>query len=124
MSTKLNFSRDVQGYNTFAPPPSTDKYSATLTAGGNATITLPTNSPYWIVSFSYQPGADIWVAYNGSAAIPAGATFASTASELLPGSRILPSTVTTSSGTTANTINLLNNGSGVADVGVILYASP
>ena len=124
MSTKINFGRDVQGYNTFAPPPSTDKYSATLAAGGNSTITLPTNSPYWIVSFSYQPGADVWVAYNGSAAAPVGATFASTASELLPGSRILPSTVTTSSGTVATTINLLNNGAGVADVGVILYASP
>lgn len=124
MSTKLNFGRDVQGYNSFAAPISTDKYSATLTAGGNSTITLPTNSAYWIVSFSFQPGADVWVAYNGSASAPAGATFASTTSELLPGSRILPSTNTTSSGTTATTINLLNNGAGVADVGVILYAVP
>lgn len=124
MSTKLNFGRDVQGYNSFAAPISTDKYSATLTAGGNSTITLPTNSAYWIVSFSFQPGADVWVAYNGSASAPAGATFASTTSELLPGSRILPSTNTTSSGTTATTINLFNNGAGVADVGVILYAVP
>ncbi len=123
MTTKLNFGRDVQGYNSFAAPVSTDKYSATLTAGGNSTITLPTNSPNWIVSFSYQPGSDIWVAYNGNASAPASASFTTTTSELLPGSRVLPSTVTTSSGTTATTINLLNNGAGVADVGVILYAS-
>jgi hypothetical protein len=122
MTTKLNFARDVQGYNSFAAPVSTDKYSATLTAGGNSTITLPTNSPYWIVSFSFEPGADVWVAYNGLASAPAGATFASTTSELLPGSRVLPSTVTTSTGTVATTINLFNNGAGVADIGVILYA--
>lgn len=123
MTTKLLFGRDSAGYNSFAPAPSTNMYSATLAAGGNSTITLPTNVAYWIVSFSYQPGSDIWVRYNGNASAPAGATFASTTSELLPGARILPSTTTTSSGTSATTINLLNNGTGTADVGVILYAS-
>jgi hypothetical protein len=122
MTTKLNFGRDVQGYNTFAPPPSTNMYSATLASGGNSTITLPTNVATWIVAFSFQPGSDIWVAYNGTAAPPAGSTFASNISELLPGSRVLNSTTTTSSGTVATTINLYNNGAGVADVGVILYA--
>ena len=124
MSTKLNFGRDIQGYNAYAPPPAADKYSAVLAAGGNATITLPTNSPYWIISFSFQAGSDVWVAYNGTAAAPAGATFATTTSELLPGSRILQSTNTTSSGTVATTINMLNNGTGTADIGVVLYASP
>lgn len=122
MSTQLNFARDVQGYNTFAAPISQDKYSATLAAGTNSTITLPTNVPYWIISFSYQPGSDVWVAYNGNAAAPVGGTFAATASELLPGSRVLPSTTVSSSGSAATTINLLNNGSASADVGVILYA--
>lgn len=124
MSTKLNFGRDIQGYNAYAPPPASDKYSVVLAAGGNATLTLPTNSPYWIISFSFQPGSDVWVAYNGNAAAPAGATFATTTSELLPGSRTLQSTNTTSSGTVATTINMLNNGTGTADIGVILYASP
>lgn len=113
MTTKLNFGTDIQGYNTFAPPVSTDKYSATLAASGNSTITVPSNFTNWIVSFSFQPGADIWVAYNTNAAAPVGATFASTNSELLPGSRTLLK---------GTTINLLNNGSGIADVGVILYA--
>ena len=122
MSTKLNFGRDVQGYNAFAPAPSTDKYSATLAAGGNATITLPSNVAQWVVSFSYQPGSNIWVAYNTSAAAPAGATFASTSSELLPGARILPSLQ--NNGTSPTTINLLNNGTGSADIGVTLYAVP
>lgn len=113
MTTKLNFGRDIQGYNAFAPPISTDKYSATLAAAGNSTVTIPSNFQNWIVSFSFQPGSDIWVAYNTSAAPPAGATFASTNSELLPGSRTV---------TAGTTINLYNNGAGVADVGVILYA--
>jgi hypothetical protein len=125
MSTKLAFGRDVAGYNSFSAPISLDKYSATLTSGGNATLTLPTNVPYWIISFSYQPGSDMWVAYQGNtAAVPAGATFASTNSELLPGSRILPSTYVNSSGVTvANTINVYNNTSSSQDIGIILYAN-
>lgn len=131
MTTKLNFGRDVQGYNSYAPAPSTNMYSATLAAGGSSSITLPTNVPYWIAAFSYQPGSDIWVSYStsgaSSAAAPAGATFAGTTSELNPGARILPSTVVTSSGSTTTTaatvIYFKNNGSGSADVGVGLYAS-
>lgn len=121
MTTKLNFGRDVQGYNAFASNVAVDKYSATLASGGNATLTLPTNVPQWIVSFSFQPGSDVWVAYNGTAAAPAGATFAATTSELLPGSRTLPSLQ--NNGTSATTINLLNNGTGSADIGIILYAT-
>lgn len=121
MSTKLNFGRDIQGYNAYAPAVATDKYSATLAAAGNATITLPKTAASWIVSFSYQPGSDVWVAYNTSAAAPAGATFAATSSELLPGSRTLNSVQ--ANGTTATTINLLNNGTASADIGVILYAN-
>ncbi len=118
---QLNFARDVQGFNTFASPPSDNKYSATILAAGNATITLPTSVERWIVSFSFQPGANLWVAYNANAAAPVGATFASTGSELLPGSRVFNSK---KSDGTAATINILNNGAGSADVGVILYASP
>jgi hypothetical protein len=121
MTTKLSYGRDVQGYNTFAPNVSVDKFSVTLASGGNATLTLPTNVPTWIVSFSFQAGSNIWVAYNGTAAAPAGATFASITSELLPGSRTLPSL--RNDGITATTINLLNNGAGAADIGIILYAN-
>lgn len=128
MTTKLNFARDVQGYNSFAPQPSTNAYSATLTAtGGTASITLPTNVANWIVAFSFQPGSDVWVAYStsgaSSAAPPAGGSFATTNSELNPGARLLPSTVTTSSGTNATVIYFYNNASSTCDVGVTLYAN-
>lgn len=121
MSQKLSFGRDTQGYNAFAPIPSTDKFSATLTTGTNSTITLPGNAQSWIVSFSYQAGSNIWVAYNGAAAAPAGGTFASNTSELLPGSRTLPAFQ--NNGTTPTTINILNSGASSADVGVVLYAN-
>jgi hypothetical protein len=121
MSTKLNFAKDVAGYNSFSPSPAVDKYSATLASAGNATLTLPTNANSWVVSFSFEPGADCWVAYNATAAPPAGATFASTTSELLPGSRLLPALQ--NNGTSATTINVYNNGAGVADVGIVLYAN-
>jgi hypothetical protein len=123
MTTKLSFGRDVQGYNAYSPPPSTNLYNATLASGGNATVTLPTNVANWIVAFSFQPGADIWVAYNGNAAAPVGATFAATNSELNPGARLLPSTNVTVSGSSATTINLLNNGTNAADIGIMLYAN-
>lgn len=121
MSTQLLFGRDVAGFNAFAPPPAADKYSATLLSGGNSTITLPTNVAQWIVSFSYQPGSLIWVAYNTTAAVPVGATFAANSSELLPGVRVLPALQ--NNGTSATTINLFNAGAGSAQIGVTIYAS-
>jgi len=128
MSTTLNFGRDAQGYNAYAPLPSTNMYSATLASNGSSSITVPTNVAKWVVAFSFQPGSQIWVAYStsgaSSASGPAGASFASTTSELNPGARLIPSTVTTSSGTNATVIYLINDGPSSADVGVMLYAVP
>lgn len=112
MTTTLNFGRDVQGLNTFAANPSTNMFSVTLAAAGNDTVTVPSNFTNWIISFSFEPGSDIWVAYNTSAAAPAGGTFAATSSELNPGSRSL---------TKGTTINCYNNGSSSADIGIIMY---
>ncbi len=123
MSTKLNFGRDVQGYNSYAPPTSTDMFKVTIAAAGNSTLTLPTNALSWIVAYSYTPGAEIWVAYNASAVAPSSGTFSSSNSELNPGARTVPSQNITSSSTSATTINFYNNGSGTANVWVVLYAN-
>jgi hypothetical protein len=115
MTTKLQFGRDVQGYNAFAPSPSTDEYSATVASAGNSTIQVPSNYQSWIVSFSFSPGSDVWVAYGDStiaAAPPGGATFASTNSELLPGARTLAA---------GTYINCYNNGTGDSDIGIVMY---
>jgi hypothetical protein len=95
-------------------------FSATLASGGNSTITVPANYKEWIVSFSFQPGSDMWVAYNTTAAVPAGGSFASTTSELLPGARAI--NAYQADGKTASTINIYNNTASPQDVGVIFYA--
>lgn len=109
----LNFGRDVQGFNTFAANAPDVKLSATLAAAGHDDFTVPSSFQNWIVSFSFEPGSNIWVSINGTAAAPAGATFASTSSELLPGSRTVKA---------GDIIDVLNSGAGAADVGVQLYA--
>lgn len=113
MSTKLIFGRDVQGYNAYAPPFSKDKFSATIASNGNSTITIPSNFQNWIIAFSFEPGATCWVAHNTTAAPPVGTSFASTTSELNPGSRSVNA---------GDTINIYNHGVDAADVGIILYA--
>lgn len=113
MPTQLNFGRDVQGYNAYAPALSADKYSAALASGANSSITVPGTAQRWIAVLSYQPGADIWVTVNGTAVVPAGGTFASVNSCLLPASLSVKA---------ADTISCVNNSTTAQDVGISLYA--
>ncbi len=120
MSTPLTFARDNQGYNAYAPTPSTNIYSATLVNGAASTITLPLSEPNWIVSFSYQPGTNVFVDFTGATAtVPVGATFAAATSELNPGARFVKSTI--ANGITASTISLITNNAST-EVTVSLYA--
>lgn len=108
---ELNFGRDLQGYNAYAPKDSTNKYSATLTNGSATNFVVPSNYEVWIVAFSISPGANVWVDFTTTAAIPAGATFATTTASLNPGQRTVIAG-TTISAITDNT---------TADVGVELW---
>ena len=86
MAAPLNFGRDVQGFNSYAPAPSTVMYSVTLAAGTPAEITVPESAKVWIVSFSYYLN-NVWVDVTGAAAdVPAGNTFDSTTSRMNPAS--------------------------------------
>lgn len=85
----LAFGRDAQGYNAYAPYPSTVKYAATITNGAATSVVVPSSFSLWVVSFRYFPN-DVWVDVSGAAAIiPVGATLASTTSELNPASLTL-----------------------------------
>jgi len=84
MTTKLLFARDDAGFNAYAPYFSTDKYTATLAATTDTTLTVPSNFPNWVAYFSVEAGKNVWLALNATAAVPAGATFASSTSELIP----------------------------------------
>ena len=112
MSTVLNFGRDVQGYNAYAPLIAVDNYSATLITGTASNITVPSNHETWIAVFSYQPGVTVWVTTNGTAASPAGGTFSSTNSQLLPSTRTVYA---------GDVISLITD-TATADVGVSFYA--
>jgi hypothetical protein len=113
MTTLLEFGRDVQGYNAFAPRTADNKYSATLANGGESHISTPSNYTNWIVAFSYQPGTSVWVDLTGAtAAVPAGGTLAATTAELNPGQRMV----------TAGTKVSIITDSTTADVGVMFYA--
>jgi hypothetical protein len=113
--TQLNFGRDVQGFNAYAPRLSTDMYSATVASGASQSITVPSSNMNWIAVFSFEPGSDIWVSVNHTAAIPVGATFASTNSFLLPAQLQVSA---------ADTISCFNNSATGQDVGIALYAVP
>jgi hypothetical protein len=107
----LEFGRDVQGYNAFAPQPSTVKWAATLTDGSETHILVPASFQMWVVSFRYYPN-DVWVDVSGATAIiPVGATLAVTTSELNPASMLL------TAGTEISMITAL----ATADVSVVMW---
>lgn len=111
--TQLNFGRDVQGFNAFAPPFTDLNFSASLPAGNENSITVPTSNLKWIVVISPQPGSTLWISINNTATPPAGSTFAETTSIL----NFAQLTVYA-----GDTISIYNNSSTAQDVGVSFYA--
>ena len=113
MSTFLNNSRDVQGYNANAPYISTDKWKATLASGAESSITIPSNHQVWIAEFSYQPSSNVWVDLTGAtAAAPASGTLTATTAELNPSRRTVFA---------GGKISMITDTT-TADVGISLYA--
>lgn len=94
MPTKFSMTRDINGYNGFGLKPSDTNISATLVASADTTFTVPgtdalggcnyQTKSLWLAIFEFTSGNDVWVAINSTAAVPAGGTFAATASMLSP----------------------------------------
>jgi hypothetical protein len=85
MSTILNFGRDNQGYNAYAPQFPTDIWTATLAASTAESFTVPKTHAVFIMYVRIEPAGWCWVSRTGTAAVPAGGTFATSASELIAG---------------------------------------
>jgi hypothetical protein len=108
----LKFAKDAKGDITFAPLPTTTMYSAELTTGSPDSITLALLAEFYTVSFVYEPGTACWVDVTGvTAAVPAGATFATTTSRLNPASYLLP----------AGTVISMITGNATAQVSIAIW---
>lgn len=99
MTTKLNMTRDINGYNAFGLAFTDTAYSATLTTTTDTSLTVPAkmgmggngiaSTSLYLAVFIYDPGTSVWVANNTAASTPAGASFAATSSELNPAARLV-----------------------------------
>lgn len=58
-------------------------YSCTLGATTDTTLTVPGTAPRFKALMKVKSGAEVWVALNQTAAVPAGNTFAATTSEMI-----------------------------------------
>lgn len=86
MTTPIPFilTRDINGYNGFGRRPPTLIWNATLIANTATNFTLPSSYQNWIVLFSVEPGSNVWICINDTAAVPAGNTLVAATSELIP----------------------------------------
>jgi len=65
------------------------KYSATLAATTDTTLTIPGGAPRYKVRIRSAGAGVVWAAINATAAVPAGATLVSTTSEMVTAERAM-----------------------------------
>lgn len=94
MTTQYKLQKDVAGYNGFGLQFSDQKFSASLAATTDTPLTVPSsgsigaplnNINKFLAIIQVKADASVWCALNATAAVPAGATFAATASDLIIG---------------------------------------
>ena len=95
MTTQYKLQKDVAGYNGFGLQFSDQKFSATLPATTDTTLTVPSsgsigaplnNVNKFLAVIQVTANMSVYCAVNATAAVPAGATFQSTTSDLIVGS--------------------------------------
>lgn len=83
----MNSTRDIAGNNTFGLPFALFKYSNSLAASAEKLLTIPGTYAKYLAIFAVEPGAEVWVAKNETAALPVAGEFIATDSELNPVAR-------------------------------------
>lgn len=91
------------------------KYSASLGANTDTTLTIPGNAQRYKMIVKVEPSSLVWMALNATAAVPAGGTFAATTSELVMSTEKVCREVVA-----ADVIHFFTTTAGT-DVSVILY---
>lgn len=110
MSTKLNMTKDIAGYNGFGLIPCDDDFAGQLAANTAQTITVPQQYEYYLAIFSFSPGSNIWVDFSGATATVPSATMGTVTVELNPAGRLVKSGTSVSfitSDTTTPWVNVL-----------------
>lgn len=75
--------RDVAGYNSFLVNFPDIGKAVNLAANVAQSITIPSSSPLYAITFQYEPGSNIFITNSGTATVPSG-TFSTTTSMLNP----------------------------------------
>jgi hypothetical protein len=94
MTTQYKLQKDVAGYNGFGLPFCDTIFSASLAITTDTTLTVPLKGAMgaalnsvnkWIAIIQVEANLSVWFALNAVAAVPAGASFAATTSDLILG---------------------------------------
>jgi hypothetical protein len=94
MTTQYKLQKDVAGYNGFGLQFSDLKYSASLSASTDTTVTVPSSGSIgaplnqvnkFLAIIQVESDLSVWLAINATAAVPVGSTFALTTSDLIIG---------------------------------------
>lgn len=79
----------LQQHDDFGLNFSNQIYSATLTASTDTALTMPGTAPRFRVVMKASANNNVYAALNATAAVPAGASFAASTSELIPVNGVL-----------------------------------
>lgn len=127
MTTMYKLQKDIAGYNGFGLPFSDQKFSVTLGASSDTTLTVPSSSAIgaplntnnrFLAIIQVKANISVWCALNATAAVPAGSTFAATTSELIVGSEYYAREVQ------AGDVLHFYTATATTEVGVVFYALP
>jgi len=119
--------KDVAGYNGFGLPFSDQKFTASLAATTDTTLTVPSSgalgAPHntnnrFLAIVSIETGGNVWCALNATAAVPAGGTFAASNSELVTGGQYYAREVK------AADVMHFYTATAATDISVVFYALP
>jgi|GEM_PF-2245552 len=113
MSKLLQFARDSNGVASQAALVSTDIFTAAILSGASQSFTVPSANNTYRCKLNYQATNNVWVAVNQTAAVPAGATFASSNSADVPNELYLMA---------GDVVNVLNNSGSTCNVTATLWA--